>query len=103
MQVLEEQWRSRKWFFNNDFRSFNHRSRILQLGWSLEEIKDRPIIGILNTWSGLNACHMHFPDGFGGEKPAAGYGLFDRALGAMYIQGLWEGLAKSDQRPKETR
>lgn len=33
-------------------------------------------------------------DGYGGEKPAAGYGLFDRALGAAYALGLWEGIDK---------
>jgi len=27
-----------------------------------------------------------------GETGRAGYGLFDRALGAMYLQGLWEGV-----------
>lgn len=27
-----------------------------------------------------------------GEEGRAGYGLYDRALGAMYLQGLWEGL-----------
>ncbi len=27
-----------------------------------------------------------------GETGRAGYGLYDRALGAMYLQGLWEGL-----------
>jgi mannonate dehydratase len=27
-----------------------------------------------------------------GEKGQPGYGLFDRALGAMYLHGLWEGL-----------
>ena len=26
-----------------------------------------------------------------GEHGRPGYGLFDRALGAMYLQGLWEG------------
>lgn len=29
-----------------------------------------------------------------GETGRAGYGLHDRALGAMYLQGLWEGLQK---------
>ena len=29
-----------------------------------------------------------------GERGRAGYGLYDRALGATYLQGLWEGLAK---------
>lgn len=28
-----------------------------------------------------------------GEHGRPGYGLFDRALGASYLQGLWEGLA----------
>ena len=27
-----------------------------------------------------------------GERGRPGYGLYDRALGAMYLQGLWEGL-----------
>jgi mannonate dehydratase len=27
-----------------------------------------------------------------GETGRAGYGLYDRALGAMYLQGVWEGL-----------
>ena len=26
-----------------------------------------------------------------GERGRPGYGLYDRALGAMYLQGLWEG------------
>jgi mannonate dehydratase len=26
------------------------------------------------------------------ERGRPGYGLFDRALGAMYLQGLWEGV-----------
>jgi mannonate dehydratase len=28
-----------------------------------------------------------------GEAGRPGYGLYDRALGAMYLRGLWEGLA----------
>lgn len=27
-----------------------------------------------------------------GETGRPGYGLYDRALGAMYLQGMWEGL-----------
>ncbi len=30
-----------------------------------------------------------------GERGRAGYGLHDRALGAMYLQGLWEGLGSN--------
>ena len=27
------------------------------------------------------------------ERGRPGYGLYDRALGAMYLQGLWEGIS----------
>jgi mannonate dehydratase len=30
-----------------------------------------------------------------GERGRPGYGLHDRALGAMYLQGLWEGLERT--------
>ena len=33
---------------------------MMQLGYSEEEYMGRPIIGVLNTWSELNACHGHF-------------------------------------------
>ena len=33
-----------------------------------------------------------------GEKCMPGYGLYDRALGAMYIQGLWEAIDKAEER-----
>ena len=30
-----------------------------------------------------------------GEQARPGYGLYDRALGAVYIEGLWEAIKKS--------
>lgn len=54
--------RSARWFAPDDLRSFGHRSRMMQLGYSEEEYRDKPIIGILNTWSELNSCHGHFPE-----------------------------------------
>ena len=30
-----------------------------------------------------------------GEKAMPGYGLFDRALGCAYLNGLWEAVEKS--------
>ena len=30
-----------------------------------------------------------------GEHGRPGYGLHDRALGAMYLQGLWEGIERT--------
>ena len=30
-----------------------------------------------------------------GETGKPGYGLYDRALGAVYLNGLWEGVTKA--------
>jgi dihydroxy-acid dehydratase len=52
--------RSARWFAPDDLRSFGHRSRMMQLGYAEEEFRDKPVIGVLNTWSELNTCHSHF-------------------------------------------
>ena len=52
--------RSARWFAPDDLRSFGHRSRMMQMGYAPEDYLDRPIIAILNTWSDLQPCHMHF-------------------------------------------
>ncbi len=52
--------RSARWFAPDDLRSFGHRSRLMQLGYSEADFMDKPIIGVLNTWSELNSCHGHF-------------------------------------------
>lgn len=55
-----EDLRSARWFAPDDLRSFGHRSRMMQLGYGEEDFANRPIIGVLNTWSELNTCHAHF-------------------------------------------
>lgn len=75
--------RSGRWFAPDDLRTFGHKSRMMQLGYSEEEFRGKPIIGILNTWSELNTCHSHFRErvqdvkrgvlqagGFGVEMPS---------------------------------
>jgi len=57
-----DQLRSARWFAPDDLRSFGHRSRLMQLGYSEEDFRGKPVIGILNTWSELNSCHAHFRD-----------------------------------------
>lgn len=52
--------RSARWFAPDDLRSFGHRSRMMQLGYSEDEFRGKPVIGVLNTWSELNTCHSHF-------------------------------------------
>lgn len=56
------QLRSARWFAPDDLRSFGHRSRLMQLGYSDEDFMGKPVVGILNTWSELNSCHSHFPE-----------------------------------------
>ena len=41
-------------------RTFNHRSRMAQLGVLESDYRGKPIIAILNTWSEINPCHQHF-------------------------------------------
>ena len=52
--------RSACWFAPDDLRSFGHRSRVLQMGYDYEDWQGKPIIAILNTWSDMNQCHLHF-------------------------------------------
>ena len=52
--------RSRRWFGPADLRSFGHRSRAMQMGYAPEEWTGKPVIAIVNTWSDLQPCHMHF-------------------------------------------
>ncbi len=59
MTKKPEHLRSARWFGPDDLRSFGHRSRMMQMGYSVEEMRGRPIVGILNTWSDLNPCHAH--------------------------------------------
>jgi len=51
--------RSSRWFEGEGLRAFSHRSRARQLGIGAEELAGKPVIGILNTWSDINPCHMH--------------------------------------------
>jgi dihydroxy-acid dehydratase len=55
------QLRSSRWFAPDDLRSFGHRSRFKGMGLDDRDYRDKPIVGILNTWSDLNTCHSHFP------------------------------------------
>ncbi|WP_426958034.1 L-arabinonate dehydratase [Muricoccus radiodurans] len=54
------EFRSARWFGPADLRSFGHRSRAMQMGYAPEEWTGRPVIAIVNTWSDLQPCHMHF-------------------------------------------
>lgn len=55
-----DQFRSARWFAPDDFRSFGHRSRMNQMGYSADDYIGKPVIAIINTWSDFNYCHAHF-------------------------------------------
>ena len=52
--------RSARWFAPDNLRAFGHRSRLMQMGYGPDDWVGRPVIGILNTWSDLQPCHVHF-------------------------------------------
>jgi dihydroxy-acid dehydratase len=55
-----EDLRSHRWYGVDNLRSFGHRSRTAQMGYERADYAGKPVIGIINTWSDINACHTHF-------------------------------------------
>ena len=55
-----EDLRSHRWYGASDMRSFGHRSRTAQMGYSRSDYLGKPVIAIINTWSDINPCHTHF-------------------------------------------
>lgn len=60
MTLPPERLRSARWFAPDDFRSFGHRSRFMQMGYGPADWAGKPVIAIVNTWSDANQCHAHF-------------------------------------------
>jgi dihydroxyacid dehydratase/phosphogluconate dehydratase len=56
------QFRSAQWFYGRDELGFQHRSALRSMGIDVERFKDRPVIGIANSWSELNNCDMSLRD-----------------------------------------
>jgi dihydroxy-acid dehydratase len=104
-----EQLRSHRWLGVDDLRAFGHRSRAKQMGYARADFAGKPVIAIVNTWSDLNPCHMHFrtraeevkrgvwqAGGFPVELPALSLGetfmkpstMFYRNLLAMEVEEL---------------
>ena len=60
--------RSRRWFAANDMRGFAHRQRMQQMGLRRQDVMERPIVAIVNTWSDLSPCHAHLRERAGAVK-----------------------------------
>jgi len=54
-----EELRSYRWLGTDGLRSFGHRSRLLQIGYDRADFAGKPVVGIVNTWSDANPCHVH--------------------------------------------
>ncbi|WP_286906786.1 mannonate dehydratase [Clostridium sp. UBA1652] len=76
---------------------------------SFEESAHYSPCGSLDLVEIMKALHKHNYEGYlrpdhgrmiWGETGRAGYGLYDRALGAMYLTGIWETLTKTDRGEK---
>ena len=52
-------FRSAEWFYGRDELGFQHRAALRSSGIDVERFKDRPVIGIANSWSELNNCDMN--------------------------------------------
>ena len=54
-----QELRSQRWFADTGMRGFAHRQRMQQMGLRRQDVTERPIIAIINTWSDLSPCHAH--------------------------------------------
>ncbi|MEQ7005075.1 L-arabinonate dehydratase [Actinopolymorpha sp. B17G11] len=54
-----DELRSHAWYGDPGLRAFGHRSRTRQMGIAAEEHLGKPVIGVVNTWSEINPCHIH--------------------------------------------
>ena len=54
--------RSRDWFAKDDKMGFVHRSWLRNQGYPDDYFRNKPVIGICNTWSELTPCNGHLRD-----------------------------------------
>ena len=103
-EKLEDDGRGRAFFNEPDTAGLMHRAFTRSLGFDKSDM-NRPMIGILNTYSEMNNCHAHFPELVEAVKrgvwQAGGFPLeFPTiSLGEIYLTPtsmLWRNLAAMD-------
>ena len=103
-EKLEDGGRGRAFFNEPDTAGLMHRAFTRSLGFDKSDM-NRPMIGILNTYSEMNNCHAHFPELVEAVKrgvwQAGGFPLeFPTiSLGEIYLTPtsmLWRNLAAMD-------
>jgi dihydroxy-acid dehydratase len=60
-KVKLEDLRSQRWFAAPGWTGYHKNYRINQAGFSRDDHRGKPVIGIISTWSDFNTCHAHFP------------------------------------------
>ena len=85
---------------------FVHMRNVKVLDNGFEERAHLSSCGSLDMYAIMKALYDNGFDGYirpdhgrmiWGETGRAGYGLYDRALGATYLNGLWEAIEKSSK------
>ena len=56
---MSKELKSKKWFGEKNLEGFLHRSGMKAQGWPENMIKDKPMIGIANTFSEAVHCNSH--------------------------------------------
>lgn len=88
---------------------FVHMRNVAILDNGFEERAHLSSCGSLDMYAIMKALYDNGFDGYirpdhgrmiWGESGRAGYGLYDRALGATYLNGLWEAIEKADNNRK---
>jgi dihydroxy-acid dehydratase len=51
--------RSREWFEGPEYYNFARRAFLRSEGFTRDDVVDKPVIGICNSWSELNNCNVH--------------------------------------------
>lgn len=84
--------------------SFVHARNIRRTQEGFHESAHPTVCGSLDLYAVLKALHENGFDGYirpdhgrdiWGENGRPGYGLYDRALGACYLNGLWEAICRA--------
>ena len=98
-----------RYFGQKDRIAFAHirNLKYVEPGKEFYEAAHLSIEGSLDLYQIVKALHDAGFDGYirpdhgrmiWGEQGRAGYGLYDRALGAVYINGLWEAVSKGSEK-----
>lgn len=86
-------YRSQEWFYGRDELGFQHRAALRTMGVDADRYKDRPIIGIANSWSELVNCNMNLRD----VAAAVKRGIF--SAGALPLEFPTISLGEEFMRP----